>query len=55
VLQLAIPEIRVILISGGMPEIARRTYVRGAFAYLPKPFDLQLLTDAVKAALTARH
>jgi DNA-binding response OmpR family regulator len=53
-LQLADPEIRVILVSGATPEIARRTYARGAFAYLPKPFDLQLLTDTVNAALTPR-
>jgi DNA-binding response OmpR family regulator len=53
-LQLADPEIRVILVSGATSEIARRTYARGAFAYLPKPFDLQLLTDTVNAALTPR-
>ena len=54
-LRLADPEIPVILVSGAEPEIARKTYTRGAFAYLPKPFDLQVLTDVVNAALTSRQ
>jgi DNA-binding response OmpR family regulator len=51
-LRLADPAIRVILLSGATPEIARRTFARGAFAYIPKPFDLQMLTETVNVALT---
>lgn len=50
------PDVRVIVMSA---QNTLRTAItateRGAFEYLPKPFDLKELTDAVQRALTDRR
>ncbi len=48
------PELRVILTSGYSPEIALRDPVRdGEIMFLPKPFEVNQLVDAVRACLDA--
>jgi len=49
------PELRVIVMSAQSTLLtAVKATQRGAFEYLPKPFDLQELLTAVSRALTAR-
>jgi DNA-binding response OmpR family regulator len=51
-LRLRWPDLPVIMISGNTsPELARRCIQRGAFDYIPKPFQLEHLYRCVAAAL----
>ena len=54
-LRLSDPELPVILVTAVEPEIARRTLARGAFGYIPKPFNLPILAQTVDAAVTSRR
>lgn len=46
------PELRVIVITGhGTRELADKMLQRGAFDYIPKPFDLAFIASAVSAAI----
>lgn len=48
------PETLVIVITGyAMMEMAREAMGRGAFDFLTKPFDLDVIRDAVRRAATA--
>jgi two-component system nitrogen regulation response regulator GlnG len=50
------PEVRVIVMSAQNTLLtALRATERGAFEYLPKPFDLKELVNVVQRALTAPH
>jgi signal transduction histidine kinase len=49
------PDIQVIILTGyGQLETAMKAVEYGAFAYLEKPFDNDVLLNAVRAALTRR-
>src|SRR5271154_1939814 len=50
------PELRVIVMSAQNTLMtAVKATERGAFEYLPKPFDLRELVNVVERALTAPH
>src|ERR671939_2119858 len=50
------PELRVIVMSAQNTLMtAVKATERGAFEYLPKPFDLRELVNVVQRALTAPH
>src|SRR5437660_7277560 len=50
------PELRVIVMSAQNTLLtAVKATERGAFEYLPKPFDLKELVNVVERALTAPH
>jgi two-component system, NtrC family, nitrogen regulation response regulator GlnG len=49
------PLLPVIIVTGKRDlEVARSTLKKGAFDYLPKPFDLHVLERIVAAAITRR-
>lgn len=49
------PDVPVIMMSGHADEaLVRETLLRGAFAYIPKPFNVEQLIRVVGAALAAR-
>ncbi|HEX4192728.1 MAG TPA: response regulator, partial [Stellaceae bacterium] len=50
------PELRIIVMSAQNTLLtAVKATERGAFEYLPKPFDLRELVNVVERALTVRH
>ncbi len=50
------PDLRIIVMSAQNTLLtAVKATERGAFEYLPKPFDLRELVSVVERALTARH
>jgi CheY-like chemotaxis protein len=54
-LRRADPHLPVIMVTGNVdPEIARRTLAQGAFDYVAKPFDLEVLAQILSAALVYR-
>jgi FixJ family two-component response regulator len=49
------PLLPVIIVTGNRDlEVARSTLKKGAFDYLPEPFDLHVLERIVAAAITRR-
>lgn len=54
-LRLADPNLPVIIVTGNADiELARATLARGAFDYVAKPFDLEILARILAAALVYR-
>jgi DNA-binding NtrC family response regulator len=54
-LPLADPNLPVIIVTGNADiELARATLARGAFDYVAKPFDLEILARILAAALVYR-
>ena len=50
------PSIPIIIVSGNRDDDRARVLLkRGAFDYIPKPFDLSVLERAVGAAVAERH
>jgi two-component system nitrogen regulation response regulator GlnG len=50
------PHVKVVMVTANQDEaVARQMLARGAFDYVPKPFDLGLLTRVVGAAVTSRQ
>jgi DNA-binding NtrC family response regulator len=53
-LQVQHPSIRIVMMTGNQDaELARSTLARGAFDYLPKPIDFDVLERVLAAAVTA--
>lgn len=50
-MRLADPTIRVIMITGADHRMAADALASGAFAYIPKPFELRYIENLVAAAL----
>jgi CheY-like chemotaxis protein len=50
------PRVPVVMVPGNLDEAAaRQMLARGAFDYVPKPFDLDILERVVGAASAARQ
>jgi len=54
-LQSASPNVKIIVITGrATPDLAARTFKKGAFAFLPKPLDYEALGRTLAIALAIR-